>query len=319
MEFAEIINNSESRLNKLKVLSNFYDNSLIIHIAVRTRVIHDIFATNETLDTNKLELFHLQFTDSLIDLLNKLKKNLEQKYAVLTHEIRINEDVMESFTGEIEKDSFRESVITHNLIMQSFMEMLYNQLAYENNAPNLELINAIEGLVLDKGIEYYRKLGVSEYQKMLELHLKNQYQFQDFIIEKKLLGKLNIQDFKFKFLCGFQLEDKYAEVYEFIHSEEHFVYLKASKTFVSIKLTDFPTIDFSKNVSNKKEVLLQLKQKNAELKTKSELVLKSMPADVEQVLNDYLEKISSIDFLDDLQKIDEQTNILRTMLNINIK
>ena len=319
MEFAEIINNSESRLNKLKILSNFYDNSLIIHIAVRTRVIHDIFASNETLDTNKLELFHLQFTDSLIDLLNKLKKNLEQKFAILTHEIRINEDIMESFKGEIEKDSFKESVITHNLIMQSFMEMLYKQLAYETNALDLELMNAIDGLVLEKGIEYYRKLEANMYQKILELPLKKQYDFQDFTIEKKLLGKLNIQDFKFKFLCGFQFENKYIEVYEFIHSEEHFVYIKSSKTFVSIKLSDFPVVDFSKNVSNKKEVLLQLKQKNVELKTQSELVLKSMPADVEQVLNDYLGKISAIDFLDDLQKIDEQTNILRTMLNINIK
>lgn len=79
MEFEEIINNSEGRLNKLKIFSNFFDNSLVISIAVRTRVVHDIFASNKSLDINKLELFHLQYTDTLIDLLTKLKKNLEQK------------------------------------------------------------------------------------------------------------------------------------------------------------------------------------------------------------------------------------------------
>ena len=40
--------------------------------------------------------------------------------------------------------------------------------------------------------------------------------------------------------------------------------------------------------------------------------------DVEEVLEGYLEKISGVDFLDELQNVDEQTNILRAMLNINI-
>ena len=44
----------------------------------------------------------------------------------------------------------------------------------------------------------------------------------------------------------------------------------------------------------------------------------SIPADVQQVLNSYVNKISSVNFLDELQNVDEQTNILKAMLNINI-
>ena len=64
---------------------------------------------------------------------------------------------------------------------------------------------------------------------------------------------------------------------------------------------------------------MQLKRKNVDLNNKAERTLKSIPSDVEIVLNNYCDKISSMEFLDDLQNIDEQTNVLRTMLNINIK
>lgn len=319
MEFEEIINNSEARLHKLKILSNFFDDGLIIGITVRTRVIHDIFASNTTLDTNKLELFHLQYTDSLIDLLTKLKKNLEQKYTIVINEIQINTDVIESFKGQIQKENFRECVQTHNLIIQGFLESLYNQLAFNNSDSKNILCQEIDELEKDKGLEYYRKLSAEDYQKLSNLSVNGYYEYQNFKIEKKLLGKINIQNFAFKFLCGFQFDNHFVEVYEFIHSEEHFIYLKEKKEFLSIKIDDFKKLDFSKNVSSKKEILLQLQQKNTELKVKSNTILKAIPNDIEQVLKDYNEKISAIEFLDDLQNIDEQTNILRTMLNINIK
>lgn len=43
-----------------------------------------------------------------------------------------------------------------------------------------------------------------------------------------------------------------------------------------------------------------------------------MPADVEAVMESYLQKISGVEFLEDLQNVDEQTNILKAMLNIKI-
>ena len=319
MEFEEIINNSEGRLNKLKIFSNFFDNSLVISIAVRTRVVHDIFASNKSLDINKLELFHLQYTDTLIDLLTKLKKNLEQKYTIIVNEIQINTDIIESFKGQIQKDNFRECVQTHNLIMQSFLESLYNQLAFDTNETTNLLTQEIDDLEREKGLEFYRKLNAEDYQILVNIPAKGFYENQNYKVEKKLLGRLNIQNFAFKFLCGFQFDNQFIEIYEFIHIEEHFIYLKDKKAFLPIKIDDYKRLDFSRNVSSKKEILLQLQQKNTELRVKSTVILKAIPNDVEQVLIDYNEKITSIEFLDNLQSIDEQTNILRTMLNINIK
>ena len=319
MEVTAIIKDSEKRLNKLKVLTNFFDQSQVIAISVRTRVIHDMFANNKDLDINKLELFHLQFTDSLLDLLIKLKKNIEQKYLLINNEIQINNDVINSFISEIKKDDFTDRVRTHNLIIQTFMESLYNDLAFDKKVSKLTNLVEKNDLSNEMGTEFYRKIALQEYEQLNSISSNSMYEFFDFRIEKKLLGKLNIQKFKFKFLCGFQFNNQFIEIYEFIHCNEYFIFLKEKKEFLTLNLAEFKNIDFSKNNSNKKEILLQLKRKNVDLNNKAERTLKSIPSDVEIVLNNYCDKISSMEFLDDLQNIDEQTNVLRTMLNINIK
>lgn len=319
MEFSEVIKDSEKRLNKLKILTNFFDQSQVIAISVRTTVIHDMFEFNKDLDFNKLELFHLQFTDSLLDLLIKLKKNIEQKYLLLNNEIQINTNVINSFVDEIKKDNFKDRVKTHNLIMQAFMESLYDDLAFDQKTSKLSILEEKNALSNEMGVEFYRKITFQDYEQLNKISSKLMYDFFDFRIEKKLLGKLNIQKFQFKFLCGFQFNSQFIEIYEFIHCNEYFVFLKEKKEFLNINLSDFKNIDFSKNNSNKKEILLQLKRKNVDLKNKADQTIKSIPNDVEIVLNNYYDKIASMEFLDDLQNIDEQTNVLRTMLNINIK
>lgn len=319
MEVTAIIKDSEKRLNKLKVLTNFFDQSQVIAISVRTKVIHDMFASNKALDINKLELFHLQFTDSLLDLLIKLKKNIEQKYLLINNEIQINNEVINSFVSEIKKDEFLDRVKTHNLIIQTFMESLYNDLAFDKKVSKLTNLVEKNDLSNEMGTEFYRKIALQEYEQLNSISSNSMYEFFDFRIEKKLLGKLNIQKFKFKFLCGFQFNNQFIEIYEFIHCNEYFIFLKEKNEFLTLNLAEFKNIDFSKNNSNKKEILLQLKRKNVDLNNKAERTLKSIPSDVEIVLNNYCDKISSMEFLDDLQNIDEQTNVLRTMLNINIK
>lgn len=77
-------------------------------------------------------------------------------------------------------------------------------------------------------------------------------------------------------------------------------------------------INISKNGSAKEEIIRDLKNKNAELKRELSVVKTTLPHNVLEVLKEYYEKISSVDFLEELQNVDEQTNILKTMLNINI-
>ena len=57
-----------------------------------------------------------------------------------------------------------------------------------------------------------------------------------------------------------------------------------------------------------------MKDKNVLLESELSTIKTSLPESVLEVLKDYLNKISSVDFLEDLQNVDEQTNILKTML-----
>ena len=73
-EAVNILSQSKRRLTKLKLLANFFENVDIISIYIKTDIIHNLFQENKALDYSKLELFHLQYTDSLIELLTKIKK-----------------------------------------------------------------------------------------------------------------------------------------------------------------------------------------------------------------------------------------------------
>lgn len=319
MEGKEIIKESERRLNKLKILLNFFNHSQLIAISVRTKVIHDIFASNKELDINKLELFHLQFTDSLLDVLVKLKKNLEQKYVLIANEIEINKDMIAALENQVGQEVFSEKVKNHNAIMQSFFGQLYQNLAFSSSVDKPIHLDEKTSLSAQIGIEYYRKISRTDYEKLAAQVANSVYEYTNFRIEKKLLGKLNIQKFQVKFLCGLQFNNQFIEIYEFIHLNEHFVYFKEQFQFQGIQLKDFQNIDFSKNESNKNQIIIDLKTKNSELSQKASHNLRAIPHDVEEVLNEYYEKIAALEFLENLQNIDEQTNILRTMLTINIK
>ena len=64
MEFTAIIKDSEKRLNKLKILTNFFDQSQVIAISVRTRVIHDMFEVNKA---EEIFLFAYQYTKDYLN------------------------------------------------------------------------------------------------------------------------------------------------------------------------------------------------------------------------------------------------------------
>src|SRR5476651_1312430 len=89
-----ILNESNRIISRLQLLSVFFGDDIIYRIYLRSQVIHQLFADNAELDINKLQLFHLQYTQSLIDLLVKIKKNNEKSILILLDEIQLNKDLI---------------------------------------------------------------------------------------------------------------------------------------------------------------------------------------------------------------------------------
>jgi hypothetical protein len=313
--FVQIIKDSNKRLQTLQIVSNFFNSKDLINVVIKTKIIHNLFQKNRSLDCNKLELFHLQFTDSVIELFQKLKKSKEQQYLLVSDEIQINEEIIAKLKTEVGKSDFPEKAKIHAQEMSKKIQHLYQMFVTDK----LELFSWNEIMSFSNSIQskYYREISVEQYGQLMLVD-RNVYQNKNAIFEKKLLGRLNILQFRIKFLCGLVCNHQVIEVYEFRDSNDKFIFVGNDKSFYFLESENAKGIDLSKNSSTKNEVLFELKSKNTNLKTSLETIKTSLSETVKQVLKDYLDKISSTNFTNDLHNVDEQTNILKTMLNINI-
>lgn len=313
--FVQIIKDSNKKLMVLKLLCNFFNHPDLIGVLIRTKIIHNLFENNRALDINKLELFHIQYTVSLIELFQKLKKSKEQNYLLVSDEIYINDDFISKLKNEIGEIKFPEQMRAHAKNMSQKIECLYKMLATdkEDTFSWEEIVNFSKSIQS----EYYREITLEQYEQITSSD-RSMYQNSVAKFEKKLLGRLNILNFRIKFLCGLICNNESIEIYEFIDSNDKFIFKNNDKSFSLLHETEAKGIDLSKNHSAKHQVINHLKAKNTVLKERLGNIKTSLPKNVQEVLKSYLDKISSVDFLDELQNVDEQTNILKAMLNINI-
>ena len=313
--YAQILKDSSRKLVVLELLSNFFNHKDLLGILVKTKIIHTLFKNNRTLDSNKLELFHIQFTSSLIDLFQKIKKSKEQQYLLVTDEVYINNDIISKLKFEIGQEKFSLQMKEHAQKMSKKIEQLYSIFVTDTNS----FFDWKETMSFSESIqsEYYREISIEQYERLTSVH-KNLYENKHVKFEKKLLGRLNILKFKIKFLCGLVCNNEIIEVYEFRDSNDRFIFIGNDKSFYFLTNEMAKGADLSTNNSVKGEIITQLLDRNAALELELSTIKTSLPDTVQEVLKDYLDKISSIDFIENLQNVDEQTNILKTMLNINI-
>jgi hypothetical protein len=314
--YVQIIKDSNRKLVILELLSNFFSHKDFVGVLIKTRIIHTLFENNKSLDINKLELFHIQFTSSFIELFQKLKKSKEQQYLLISDEIYINEDIITKLKSEIGESGFAEKAKTHAQNMSGKIEVLYSM--FVNESSDFFSWNEITSFSDRVKLEYYREITIEEYEKIASLN-KKLYENKHAKFEKKLLGRLNILKFKIKFLCGLVCNNEVIEIFEFRDSNDKFIFIANEKAFYFLDDAIVEEINLAKNDSVKGEIITQLKEKNSALTFELSTIKTSFPENVNGVLREYLNKISSMDFIEELQNVDEQTNILKTMLNINIK
>lgn len=316
--YAQAIKESNKRLLVLKTLSNFFNHKDLFAVYIRTKVIHNLFESNANLDINKLELFHIQYTSSLIDLFQKLKKAKEQQYMLINDEIYINDELIGKLARETESLDFTGEARRHAQNMSAKLRELYNILE-SGSAGKPFSWGDVMMLSTRFGQEFYRELTDAEkFLQLTDTESKKTYNNEYAVIERKLMGRLNKLNFRIKFTCGFRYQNEYIEVFDFVDSNDRFIFIDSIRSFLLLDEEMAKGLDLSKNQSNKSEIVNVLRQKNEVLHDRLGSIKTSLPQDVTDVLESYLIKISGVDFLEELQNVDEQTNILRAMLNINI-
>lgn len=312
----DIVKKSKKRIQKLKLLSRFFDVADLINIIIKTEIIHSYFDTNSVneLDVNKLELFHLQYTDSLIVLLEKIKKQKEATILNILKEIDANEDYIASFLSrEKGGKDFNVDRKYQNALMSDFLEGVYHNLTDKRSVLDY---SKIRNLSNNFALEYYRKTAKIEF--LLSLPDTKYYEFDNVYIERKLLGKLNINNFKIRFVCGYNINNQIFELYRITDIDEDFIWNLQTNEFYHLPEDIAILLDRTGNTTGKKTIVDELKTRNKELASKEDNIKKEIPEEVIELLTKYKETLDNQDIITQVTSIDEELNILNSMLNLNL-
>ncbi len=312
----DILKNSKKRIQKLKLLSKFFQQEDLISIIIKTEVIQSYFETKSIigLDINKLELFHIQYTDSLIVLLDKIKKQKEAGILTIYNEIDTNEDYITGFISqENNNKDFNTERKYQNALVSEFLRSIYDNLT--NVRKNIDY-QKIKNLSKVFALEYYRK--PEKIDHFLSLPDVKYYEFDNINIEKKLLGKLNINNFKIRFICGYIFDNQIFELFRIIESNEDFIWNLQTNEFYFLTEDVMILIDRSPNISSKKSIVNDLKSRNEELSVKAKELKSGLPEEVINILHQYKETLDNQELLNQVISIDEELSILNSMLNLNL-
>lgn len=311
----EIFKKSKKRLQKLKLLSKFFENAELFNIIIKTDFIQSYFEPKSryNLDINKLELFHLQYTDSLIVLLDKIKKQKEVNILALYNEVDTNEKFIESYSQD-ERDDFDFDRKIHNKFISDFLKSFYNNLT--DNSRNLDVLT-IKNFSIKYAIDYYRKIIQKNY--LLSLPKTKFYEYEGVKVERKLLSNLNSSNFKVRFVCGFTIENQFFELFKILNFEHHFIWNLQSNKFYFLAKDIMLLLDTSENISNKKNIVGDIIDKNKKLIEKAENMKTDLTDEVLTILHKYKETLDNQEVINQVIEVDEELNILNAMLDLNLK
>jgi hypothetical protein len=312
-----ILNESNKIISKLQLLSVFFGDDIIYKIYLRSQVIHQLFEDNPELDINKLELFHLQFTQTLLDLLRKIKKNNEKSVLIMLDEIQLNKDLIvkihESlFTAEqVRLDQQRQA-----LKINTSLRKLYQVLSDDSSEyPFSKNINSFSARYAQ---DFYYEVAPSLITELIRYAPAEVYSNAYAIIQRKLMGQLCKHEFRSSFYCGLRAGEMIAEVYQLNETDIYFLYFPAKDLFLFCDVSKINTSGASTDLSKKEAFIRELEDKNDQLNSSVNNIKSAIPAEIRTLLTDNFRKLNDINFLQNISDVDVQANMLKTMLNTDM-
>jgi len=312
-----ILKKSNTEISRLQLLSVFFDEEIIYKIFLRSQVIHQLFVNNEELEINKLDLFHVQFTASVIELLRKIKKSNEKNVTLLYDEIHINEGLIERMSGAlITQKDFELAKPKQTLKVNQSLRRLFDVLSdHSTDFPFSKNINAFSSRYAN---DFYFDINPQQLSELIDVGDKKMYVHVFASIEKKLMGLLCKYEFRSTFLMGLKSGEMVMEIYRFLDTDRHFLFFPGRNLFLFCDLTLLNEIDQSNNLSEREKIVQELEYKNDRLTSNATVLKTAIPAEIIQLLDDSYLKISDINFLNHLNNFDVQSNILKAMLKTEL-
>lgn len=312
-----ILKNSNTEISRLQLLSVFFEDETLYKIYLRSQVIHRLFENNEELETDKLDLFHVQFTASLVELLKKIKKSNEKNVSLLYDEIHLNQEMIEKLNGTVfTEKSFNLNKQQQALKINLSLRKLYQVLSDDNNEfPFAKNINTFSARYAK---DFYSDISTEQLSQLIDYDPKNLYKNEYAGIERKLMGLLCKYDFKTEFFHGLKAGQLVIELYKFIDIDRHFLFFPSRDLFLFCDLNKLSSIDWLNNMSGKSKMIQELSYENDKLASDAAALKTYIPTQIIDLLKDNYARISDIDFLNHLNNFDVQANILKAMLKTDL-
>ncbi|TAE38753.1 MAG: hypothetical protein EAY66_03580 [Sphingobacteriales bacterium] len=312
-----VLNQSNKVIDKLQMLSAFFDDDEVVYkIYLRTQVIHKLFESNVELDAGKLELFHLQFTTSILDLLKRIKKNNEGNVSLVYDEIRLNEDLIAKMNdGVYTEKNFNLDKQKQALKINNSLRNLFQVLS--TDSADFPFSKNISSFSARYAKDYFYDIEPDTLTNLLTFDPQKVYLNTYATIQKKLMGMLCKYDFKTEFFCGLNAGNLKIEIYKFIHTDKYFLFSPARNLFLLCDLAKITEIDKENTLSRKAKIIQELLYENDKLQSSIGALKTFIPPDIKLLLEQGYHKIADTNFLDNLSNADIEANILKTMLNTN--
>ncbi len=312
-----ILNQSNKVIDKLQMLSAFFDDDEVVYkIYLRTQVIHKLFENNVELDAGKLELFHLQYTTTVLDLLKRIKKNNETNVSLVYDEIQLNDDLIHKMNdGVYTEKNFNLDKQKQSLKINTSLRNLYQVLSTDSS--DFPFAKNISSFSARYAKDYFYDIEPDKLNDLIGFEAQKVYINTYATIQKKLMGMLCKYDFKTEFFCGLNAGNLKVEIYKFLHTDKYFLFAPSRNLFLLCDLAKITEIDKENTLSRKAKIIQELQYKNDKLQSTVASLKTFIPLNIKQLIEQSYQKIADTNFLDNLSNADIEANVLKTMLNTN--
>jgi len=321
---AEIaIESSKAKLKKLKQYKTFFNNKFINDIYDQCCTVHDIFTENKELSYKKLDQFHYYYTDNLFELLEKIKKSKEENISLYNSQIKTIESKIKANTtslteiGQFDKHKLTNKYKQYSQIMQLQLTAIYNCMVDNYNDFRYKKLGAFKPFFNSETSSLTWTIPNDIFLDTIHYNSENQYKFESYHIERKLMGRLQKNLFDINFIGMCKSGDGYFEVFKINEINEYFIYIHDSGIFKAINFSKIADHCIEKNtqIGQLNVDTDKLKDKLIELKTKKDLIIE-LDSVVLDTLQKYLTKIEDIDLINKLTEVDIERKNLESILQL---
>jgi len=311
---AEILQKGRRRIQKLKLLGNFFVVPDLVNINIKTEIIQNLFETNSSLDANKLELFHMQYSDTLIALLEKIKKQKELVILNIITEINENKKYIQKFSqNQNTVSNFDTDRKYHNGYVSQILSAFYKIVT--GSFATYQLTDA-KSFFETYAESYFRRQAKIEY--LLSEDRDKFYTFNELNVEKKLLSVLYQYNFKVRFRCGYLVENQIFELFYLADSDYEFIWNLQTNQFYFLPEIAKNDLNREKNENNSEDISAVLERRINALELQKTNIGRNLQPEVTELLSKYKNTIEQMDFFTENGEVAEETNILESMLNLNL-